>query len=627
MPLKKITSSIVDLGGYIVMNLKQMHLKDTFKLPQEKVLNNFYERILTIPTEARTALRKELVTVIGEERTKGVFIRYGWHCGVSDGEKAMSFKWDDKIELALAGPDFHMLHGYLDKVEILDMSFDEQQKCEFIDVLWINTFEASQYLKGGSLSNEPICHTLCGYASGYLSTVLQQPILVKEIECRAMGHEHCKAICMPIEKWGEEITSDLSYYQANSIIKELDEVTAKLKTERDHLSQAGDIHRQLIEELLSKQGIQRVVDILFETTGLTAFIENEFNQIIVKSGTLQPPVDLQKFKPSHTTFVRYSKELSLLRTPIFYDQQIRGYCSFVYLGDSQPNELDYMIIENAAITSALILLNENVKINTEQNIKRNFLNDILEGRLTEEEMYKITYYLDFNPSSTYWMLTLERNGKEVSIEHDITLNEDLIRHINLFLNERNMNSIVSQKLNKIIILIEYPTFENLHIEKSAFIHQLLKHCLRRFENYRFSIGVSSVIQKFSQITVLYNETLAALCATNKQKNVYYFEELGIESVLFQIQDDVLIERFVNQHIGKLLEIDKEFELIKTLYAYINNGTSINNTAKDLSMSISGLRYRLTKISDILNNDFENTQTVFSIYLAINILKVKGKIEI
>ncbi|MDF2790735.1 MAG: transcriptional regulator, partial [Neobacillus sp.] len=131
-----------------------------------------------------------------------------------------------------------------------------------------------------------------------------------------------------------------------------------------------------------------------------------------------------------------------------------------------------------------------------------------------------------------------------------------------------------------------------------------------------------------QTVTLYNETLAALRTTNNRKNVYYFEDLGIESVLFQLQDDVLIERFVNQHIGRLLEADSsEFELIKTLYTYIDNGSSINNTAKELSMSISGLRYRLTKISEILNHDLNDTQYAFTLYLAINILKAKGKIEI
>lgn len=605
-----------------------MHIKNAFDLPKEKVVNEFYERIITIPIEARTNLKKELITIIGEERTRGVFIRYGWHCGVSDAEKAMSLEWDDELDLALAGPKFHMLHGYLDKVEILDMSFDEQKKCNFIEVLWINTFEASQYLKAKGLSNEPVCHNLCGYASGYLSKVLQQPILVKEVECRAMGHEQCKCICMPIEKWGDQITSDLSYYQANSMIKELDEITAKLKMERDHLSKASDIHRQLIEELLSNQGIQKVVDILYETTGLTVFIEDEYNQIIVKSGNLPEKLNLNRFRESSTTYVRYSEKLSLLRTPIYYGQQIKGYCSFVYTGDNHPNELDYMIIENAAITSSLILFNESIKVNTEQTIKRSFLNDILEGRLAKEEMYKIAYYLDFNPSSTYWMLTFERYVKESSIENELAFNEEIIGHIHLFLKERSINSIVSQKLNKIIILIEYPTFERLHITQSSFIDQLLRHCSRRFPKNRISVGVSSVIQEFSQTVTLYNETLAALRTTNNRKNVYYFEDLGIESVLFQLQDDVLIKRFVNQHIGRLLEADSnEFELIKTLYTYIDNGSSINNTAKELSMSISGLRYRLGKISEILNHDLNDTQYAFTLYLAINILKAKGKIEI
>ena len=232
---------------------------------------------------------------------------------------------------------------------------------------------------------------------------------------------------------------------------------------------------------------------------------------------------------------------------------------------------------------------------------------------------------NFNSSSAYWMLTLDRNMKEV--EYDIAFNEGLIRYINLFLNERNINSIVSQKLDKIIILIEYPTFENLNIRQSKFIDQLLKHCLRRFSKHTFYIGVSTVIQKFLDITVLYNETLAALRSTNEQTNISYFNELGIDSVLFQIQDEALIERFVNQHIGKLLEVDTEFELIKTLYAYIDNGSSINNTVKKMSISISGLRYRLARISEILDHDLSNAENVLSIYLSINILKAKGKIEI
>lgn len=606
------------------MNPKELHLKDVFDSTKETIITELYDRVITIPIEARTALKKELFAVIGKDRTKGVFTRYGWHCGVGDGEKSKLFKWENVWEAVYAGPKFHMLHGYLDKVEILEMRIDKEQ-LEFIEVLWVNTFEAEQHLKAHPTSEVPVCHTLCGYASGYLSTVLGQPVLVKEIECRAMGHEQCKCICMPIEKWGDEISSEQDYYQATSMINELDEMTEKLKTERDHLNKANDIHQQLIEELLSKQGIQKIVDILFETTGLTAFIENENHHVLVHAGHLEEPLDLQKFASKQTTFSPYSKDFSLLRTPIFYEQQIKGYCSFVYPNEEKPNDLDYLIIEKAGLTSSIILLNENIKINTEQNIKRSFLNDLLESRLTEEEMYKVSYYLNFDSSSSYWMLAIDRNKKDQ--ENEIEFNEELIRYINLFLNERNINTIVSQKLDKIIVLIEYPSFENLNMSQEKFIDQLLKHCLRRFASYRFCIGVSTVIQDFMDITMLYKETLAALRSTNEQSTISYFKQLGIESVLFQIQDEVLIDRFVDQHIGKLLSIDVEFDLIRTLYAYIDNGNSINNTAKKLSMSISGLRYRLAKISEILQQDLTDTQAVFSIYLAINILKSKGNIRI
>ena len=84
---------------------------------------------------------------------------------------------------------------------------------------------------------------------------------------------------------------------------------------------------------------------------------------------------------------------------------------------------------------------------------------------------------------------------------------------------------------------------------------------------------------------------------------------------------------MTKQVGELLEADKNFDLIKTLYAYIENGININNTAKAISMSISGLRYRLEKISDILNIDLNDTKSVFSVYMALNILKAKGKITI
>lgn len=607
--------------------LSSKNVNDVFELPKEKALKAFYERLVTVPITAITSLKKELVATIGEDRSKGIFIRYGWHCGVSDGEKAMDFQWENQLDLIHVGPKLHILHGYLDDVKIDNIEFDKKDHLNFINVSWFNSYEAEEFLKGGIHSAQPVCHTLCGYASGYLSTVLKKPILVKETKCRAMGHEKCEVTCMPMEKWGQELENEYRYYQSTSMIQELDEITAKLKVERDYLNKANKVHRKLIEELLSKQGLQSIVDLLYKTTGLPAFIENEYNHILVKSDEVAIDFDLGKLNTNTTSFINVSPGIGLLRTPIFFEQQIKGYCSFLYLKDHAPNDLEYLIIDQASLTASIMLLNENIKINTEQNIRRGFLSDVLENRLEKEELYKISYYLQFNPEHSYWMLTMERNINQSEMNHEIEVNEELVRYIHLFFKERNINAIVSQKSGKIIILIEYSSFKELCIKQSKFINQLLKHCLRRFARYTFFVGVSSVVQNIDQLSILYDETLAALKAKNPKKQVQYFEDLGIESVLFQLSDDTLINRFVDKQVGELLEVDKNFDLIKTLYAYIENGININNTAKALSMSISGLRYRLSKISDILNIDLDDTKSVFSVYMALNVLKAKGKITI
>ena len=128
---------------------------------------------------------------------------------------------------------------------------------------------------------------------------------------------------------GRRVENEYRYYQSTSMIQELDEITAKLKIERDYLKQANEVHRKLIEELLSKQGLQRIVDLLFETTGLPTFIENEYNQIMVKSDDVTIDFDLNKIK-TYYSFITISPEIGILRTPIFFEQQIKGYCSFLY---------------------------------------------------------------------------------------------------------------------------------------------------------------------------------------------------------------------------------------------------------------------------------------------------------
>ena len=114
------------------------------------------------------------------------------------------------------------------------------------------------------------------------------------------------------------------------------------------------------------------------------------------------------------------------------NNKLKGIVQFSIQNDRKPNDLEYMIIDQASLTASIILLNENIKINTEQNIRRDFLSDVLDGTIEKEKLFKIAYYLDFSPTGSYWMLTMEKDVHKSEINQEMEVNEELVRHINLF---------------------------------------------------------------------------------------------------------------------------------------------------------------------------------------------------
>ena len=602
-------------------NVKE--LSEILELPADQLHGMFHKREVSIPVSGLHALKQELIYSVGGERAKGIFIRYGWHTGVSEGEMVRQLDWKNEEELVRAGPMFHKMHGHLDEVIVEEINYDENDETNYVRATWYNSYEVEKQLEFDGTADQPVCHTLCGFASGYLSSALGKPMLVKETKYKAMGDENCEIICKPIEEWGMD-EHENTYYQSESVIEELDEMTAKLKEERDYLTTAQDTHKKMIEIILSKRELQSIGELLHGTTGLPIFIEDEYNNIIVTADGTEPDFDLKELKTKTTHFFELSADRGLLRTPIYFDNKIRGYCSFIFNDGSTPTPLEYMLIEQASLTASIILLHENIKIQTAQNIRRSFLTDILDEKLDEDEMYKIAKYLNLNPEGDYWVFTLEKMGDEDELSLEIEMNERVLRHINLFFKQRGLDSFACYKSGKLIFALEEQPDNTMLKDKPKMIDDLLKHCRKKFKNYQFYVGVSSVENNIKSLPGLYKETEIALNTKSDDNTVLYYDDLGVERVLFQISDQSLLDRFVDGQIGKLLEADKHEELTSTLKYYIENGMSINATSIAMSMSISGLRYRLEKISDILNVNLDDTKALFSIYMALNVAAVKKK---
>ncbi|MDR9797104.1 XylR N-terminal domain-containing protein [Aeribacillus pallidus] len=627
------------------MKADELDLTKIYKISTLTNQDDPQERIVTIPTAAMGMLRHELIETLGIERTKGFLLRHGWHCGVKDAQKALEMDWDSKKELLFVGPRMHTLHGYLEEVDVLVAEVDFSNGTMHHEAIWKNSYEAEEHLQRFGLAHEPVCHTLVGYASGYLSTILGKKVITKEVKCKAMGHEYCHAVCRTVEEWDGEIDGELKYYKADNIIGELDETFKKLKIERDNLSKAYEVHRKLMEEVLKENDLSSIAYALHQITKIPVLIEDVNFNLIAFAGFPEQNASFasDNFKKWIHQKSKYLRDLKTLKqtlflesfskqkrliTPIYLDRKIVGYCSFLY-EEKAPQEVDKLIIQHGALACSLYLLNERTRFNTEQRIKGKFLDDILSKQISFEEMTKRAYYIGFQLNDPYFMIAIDTLLQKPSVEEEMGFNDDLINDISIFMKNQGLNALFGQKSGKVIILLSECLLLKNKMNKENFCKSLIDYCSNKYPQYLFKVGISSNTSSIEEASQLYEECLSALRVANRHQKIIFFDSLGIEGIIFQMKNINPIQKFIYKKLGKLIEEDKNrnMEFTKTLYYYLSNGSNVHKTARAMNFSISGLRYRLQKINEILQIDINSPSVGYQMFLSLRFLIYWGELNI
>ncbi|MBB6445256.1 XylR N-terminal domain-containing protein [Bacillus benzoevorans] len=603
------------------------------------------QRILRVPSSAFGALRRELIDTLGIERVKGFLLRYGWNYGVNDGLLMKEMEWKSETELLLLGPKMHTLTGYVTvEPEVCEVNISEGV-LNFAGI-WKDSYEAEEHLRLFGKSSEPVCDTLVGYASGCLSTLMGKTVIVKETKCAAKGDEHCHWVAKTLDEWGmdPQIQKERQLYEADRIGAELEETYEKLRLERDNLSKTYQIHQKLFKQVLHETGLQSFANIMFQTVKIPVFIEdNTFNLTAVGGYS---PMEAKKFVDEfkewvkeqqekrkwkeirNTVCLEISPQQKRLITPIYVRQKIFGYCSLLFSEES-IKEVDKMVLEQAALACSLHLLNEQTRIHTEQRIRGSFLEDILNKRMSMSEIVKHAHYLEFQLIKPYFMVAIHRRFEKKSFNEEIEFNDQFMNDLLGLLKNIQVNALLGQKSENVIALFSEDALIKRNINKETFCKRLLDFCAAQYPDFVFRMGVSSSISAIMDAPNLYDESLAALKVTNTRQNIVSFDSLGLVGMLMQTKNLDTIEKFAYKILGNLIEEDKSknMELTKTLYHYLENGSNVHKTARAMNFSISGLRYRLGRLNEILQADINTPYIKHEIYLALQSLIVLGVLEI
>ncbi|VAX25232.1 Response regulatory protein, partial [hydrothermal vent metagenome] len=178
--------------------------------------------------------RKELMETVGVEAAKGILTRFGYAQGWRTANSLKkNIPWDNNKEWARGGGRLHQIEGVAKVTPVKKSKYLQEG-------YWDNSYEAEQHLVGFAKSDEPVCWSLTGFASGYTSAVMKKRVIFIEDKCVAKGDSRCHVIGKPVEQWGKEAESVLRYYSHRNLMKTLGSVAKKLRQTEKKLKEKTD---------------------------------------------------------------------------------------------------------------------------------------------------------------------------------------------------------------------------------------------------------------------------------------------------------------------------------------------------------------------------------------------------
>jgi DNA-binding NtrC family response regulator len=142
------------------------------------------------------------------------------------------FPWDSEEEWRAAGARLHTLQGLV-RAEVTRASFSAA--APGAEGIWHDSYEAEQHLLHLGQADEPICWTLTGFASGYMSCVYGREIIAIEDRCRGRGDAICRVEVRSKDAWGPELEAHLPFYQKACLDAALAHLTDTLKKTEQQL--------------------------------------------------------------------------------------------------------------------------------------------------------------------------------------------------------------------------------------------------------------------------------------------------------------------------------------------------------------------------------------------------------
>ncbi|AGK96056.1 PucR family transcriptional regulator [Clostridium pasteurianum] len=270
----------------------------------------------------------------------------------------------------------------------------------------------------------------------------------------------------------------------------------------------------------------------------------------------------------------------------------------------------------------------------EHESMHSFMKEIIMGDslFTDEILNRASNY-GYNSNKIYCALVVDIDNFKNFIKEKKINEEDTIIEI-----KQNIEQIVLSVMNKwnrkvlyviqgdsIILMMPIREVRDKYDGTAAIGQDIIKSVQEKLKNLTVSIGIGnkwSELRDFRKSVNQAQKALKIIKICGEKSSLKEYKKLGIYRIFFDGNRQSEMKEIYYETLGKLIDYDlkNETNLVKTLEAYLSEGANLGKTAEKLFIHRNTMKYRMSRMEEILQCNLRDINTLFDFNEALKIGK-------
>lgn len=394
---------------------------------------------------------------------------------------------------------------------------------------------------------------------------------------------------------------------------ELDTARQQLNLSLSDVEHQKQLREALARSAAAGDGERGIAEVLHSITGLPTVVEDPFGNLKAWAGPGCPapypkPDPARREEMLHDAArrlhpLRVKDRLVALACP---QGEVLGVLALVD-PEARADEHALLALEHAATFLSLEQAHLRNTAEIELRLRRELVGDLITGT-DEASAYARSEAEGHDLHGPHCVIAVQWDSKAID--------DSFLNAVSRTSARLGMRSLVSRHSGIVIMVtLDRPGGHELHDALS-----------RELGSADGSIGVGSRCDSPVDLPRSYQESLRALEVRRRSRTregTTFFDELGLYRLLGAASDYEEVDRFLHEWLGPLLDYDSRHrtELVETLSQYFECAGNYDETAAELAIHRSTLRYRLQRIRQISGSDLAAVDSRLNLQVATLIWKI------